>query len=225
MWSGGYEMSAIKNTPGTTTVDCMRHSSDHTTMLSWDPRPGFHGASSLAVDGESFVQQKSLTQIAQYAQHQSSIQCIGQAANDLDSQSVVDNIEDMPDQDSHQLRPVASSNIIDLTMDSSDSDENMDSSTVIGTLLKSGRFKCHYTRCLRSSFGRQAELRRHYDGTHAIVKHTFWCQVPFCNRSSGVGGRAFHRKDKLRDHVRAMHGGIAVPVQSPDTKVADPLLV
>jgi hypothetical protein len=95
---------------------------------------------------------------------------------------------------------------IDLTGETSDSDEQDDAEVIIGSLLKSGRIKCTSRRCVRRSFGRQAELRRHYHGAHAPVKLTHWCPVPLCERSSGAGGRPFHRKDKLRDHVRTMHG-------------------
>ncbi|KAF2029279.1 hypothetical protein EK21DRAFT_21974, partial [Setomelanomma holmii] len=71
------------------------------------------------------------------------------------------------------------------------------------------RFKCNGRRCLRKSFGRQAELRRHYNSAHASTKRTYWCLEPSCERFNGTGRRAFHRKDKLRDHVRQKHSNIA----------------
>jgi hypothetical protein len=98
-------------------------------------------------------------------------------------------------------RPVPT--FIDLTNDTSDSDDAR-GETVIGTLLMNGRFKCRESACNGVSFGRQAELRRHYGNTHSKT-HEFWCEVPLCDRSQVVGHYPFHRKDKLADHVRAMH--------------------
>jgi hypothetical protein len=42
-----------------------------------------------------------------------------------------------------------------------------DPETVIGSVLKNGRLTCSNSLCAGKSFGRQAELNRHYDTTHA----------------------------------------------------------
>jgi hypothetical protein len=96
-------------------------------------------------------------------------------------------------------------NFIDLTGDISDSEGDVDSETVIGFVLGNGRFRCQDRCCRHKTFRRLAELRRHYESTHA-KKLAFWCGVPSCDRSRGLGQRPFHRKDKLNNHVRAMHG-------------------
>jgi hypothetical protein len=80
-----------------------------------------------------------------------------------------------------------------------------DSDAAIGTALKNGKFKCILERCARKTFKRQAELRRHYKTIHAAQKPEFWCNVLSCDRSVAAGGRPFHRKDKLQDHVQRMH--------------------
>ncbi|KAH7070545.1 hypothetical protein BKA63DRAFT_493568 [Paraphoma chrysanthemicola] len=106
--------------------------------------------------------------------------------------------------------PSLTSNVVDLIVGNlandsgTSSDDDLD--VTIGSVLKSGRFKCTTHKCRYKSFGRKAELQRHYDGTHAPRKRTFWCPVPLCKRSAGCGGKAFHREDKLRDHTRTMHG-------------------
>lgn len=86
----------------------------------------------------------------------------------------------------------------------SDSD---DSDTAIGTALKNGRFKCNMPQCATKSYKRPAELRRHYNTRHAADKPEFWCEVLHCDRSAGTGGRPFHRKYRLQDHMRKLHGG------------------
>jgi hypothetical protein len=77
--------------------------------------------------------------------------------------------------------------------------------TVIGSMYHSGRFKCLHPGCARKSFGRQAELKRHHETIHATQKPAYWCRVPSCERSRARGGYPFTRRDKLNDHVRAMH--------------------
>jgi hypothetical protein len=79
----------------------------------------------------------------------------------------------------------------------------------IGIVLNNGRYKCIRTACFRMSYNRPAELRRHYITKHALQRREFWCVEPSCERSVGIGNRPFHRKDKLRDHVRQMHCGRA----------------
>jgi hypothetical protein len=81
-----------------------------------------------------------------------------------------------------------------------------DPDTVIGSVLKSGRLTCNNPQCTGKSFGRQAELNRHYDTTHAAYKPHFWCPVAACRRSAGFGIRSFPRVDKLRNHIESMHG-------------------
>lgn len=97
--------------------------------------------------------------------------------------------------------------VIDLTLEDSDSDSDSRTDELIGRVFASGRFMCPHRQCVRKSFARLAELKRHYEGAHAPRKHTFWCHVPSCKRSRGVGQRSFPRKDKLKDHVRMAHGG------------------
>jgi hypothetical protein len=106
------------------------------------------------------------------------------------------------------IEPIASSTgptFIDLTTETSDSDADVDVEVIIGTVLKSGKFKCYNVACVGRSFGRYLELKRHYKGTHT-KELAFWCKVPSCERSQGAGRCSFPRKDKLRDHVRTVYG-------------------
>lgn len=80
-----------------------------------------------------------------------------------------------------------------------------DAVTRIGSVLSNGKFMCEDKKCAGCTFGRQAELQRHYNTIHAINKPNFWCCVSTCPRSMSAGGEAFHRKDKLIAHVRAKH--------------------
>lgn len=75
----------------------------------------------------------------------------------------------------------------------------------MGSVLDNGHFVCDDEACAGRTFGRQADLRRHYTTLHAANKPSFWCHVSSCRRSIGGGGKAFHRKDKLMAHVRSMH--------------------
>ena len=54
-----------------------------------------------------------------------------------------------------------------------------------------------------------ADLKRHHKSRHAPNRPEFFCNVDGCSRSkaggNGIGGRTFTRKDKLEDHVRAVH--------------------
>lgn len=72
-----------------------------------------------------------------------------------------------------------------------------ESDAAIGLVLAGGRFKCNHTHCFGRSFKRPAELRRHYNTTHAVRKPEFWCEVPFCERSLAAGGRPFCRGYRL----------------------------
>jgi hypothetical protein len=88
----------------------------------------------------------------------------------------------------------------------SSSNDVDDSNTAIGTVLNNGTFKCSVEQCAKKSFKRPAELKRHYNTTHAAQKPEFWCEELFCDRSAGIGGRPFHRKYRLHDHMRKIHG-------------------
>jgi hypothetical protein len=81
-----------------------------------------------------------------------------------------------------------------------------DPETVIGSVLKNGRLTCSNPLCTGKSFGRQAELNRHYDTTHAAYKPEFWCPVTTCRRSACLGIRSFPRIDKLKSHIESVHG-------------------
>ncbi|KAF1843039.1 uncharacterized protein K460DRAFT_258993, partial [Cucurbitaria berberidis CBS 394.84] len=70
----------------------------------------------------------------------------------------------------------------------------------IGTVLVNGKFECNQRQCSSKTFGRPAELRRHYATIHAVQKPEFWCHIVSCERS-----KPFSRKDKLTDHVRKAH--------------------
>jgi hypothetical protein len=91
-----------------------------------------------------------------------------------------------------------------LAEQSSQSSES-DSDIAIGTAMKNGQYKCVNTLCAKRSFKRPAELKRHYHTTHAVEKPEFWCEVTLCNRSAAAGGKPFHRKYRLQDHMRKMH--------------------
>jgi hypothetical protein len=82
-----------------------------------------------------------------------------------------------------------------------DSDSDQD----IGAVLKNGKYRCNVLACAEKIYKRPAELRRHYNTIHAAQKPEFWCQVMFCNRSAAAGGKTFHRKYRLQDHMRKMH--------------------
>jgi hypothetical protein len=100
------------------------------------------------------------------------------------------------------------SNVLDLTNEASETDTNINSEVVIGSVMSNGCFKCVVQGCYRRSFGRQAELRRHYYGAHTN-KLGYWCETAGCPRSKEMGYRPFPRKDKLMSHVRKVHGGVA----------------
>ncbi|KAH7413587.1 hypothetical protein DE146DRAFT_638100 [Phaeosphaeria sp. MPI-PUGE-AT-0046c] len=88
-----------------------------------------------------------------------------------------------------------------------DSSDNDDSETAIGTAMKNGRFKCNMVQCGTKSYKRLGELRRHYNTRHAAQKPEFWCKELHCDRSAAEGGRPFHRKYRLQDHMRKLHSG------------------
>lgn len=80
----------------------------------------------------------------------------------------------------------------------------------IGLVFENKRkFKCNKTDCKDLTFGRMADLRRHYDQTHATHRVQFYCSVSGCSRShapTGGRGRSFGtRKDKRDEHERTVH--------------------
>jgi hypothetical protein len=77
---------------------------------------------------------------------------------------------------------------------------------VIGSVLMNGKFKCNHTQCEYKMFSRPAELKRHHATTHAYQRPQHWCPSLGCERSMAIGSKAFSRKDKLKDHLRQMHG-------------------
>jgi hypothetical protein len=103
--------------------------------------------------------------------------------------------------------PTTTPEVVDIIGDMPESvtDTDVDVDVVVGSVLKSRRLKCAKLTCGRT-FGRMAELRRHYNGTHVKKRGPYWCEEPLCKRSKGLGHRSFHRKDKLKDHVRMVHG-------------------
>ncbi|KAH7070543.1 hypothetical protein BKA63DRAFT_493567 [Paraphoma chrysanthemicola] len=72
-------------------------------------------------------------------------------------------------------------------------------------------FRCSNFACRSKSFGRWAELKRHYNAAHAVTPVIYWCEVGGCERSEGMGDRPFPRKDKLGDHVEKIHGASGRP--------------
>lgn len=71
------------------------------------------------------------------------------------------------------------------------------------------KFKCNKSECKDLQFGRMADLRRHYDQTHAKNRLQYFCSVSGCSRShasTGGRGRSFGtRKDKRDEHERNVH--------------------
>lgn len=66
-------------------------------------------------------------------------------------------------------------------------------------------FKCSMPECDGTTFKRWFELKRHYNGAHAEEGEVHWCGVVGCQRNE-ADGRPFPRKDKLKDHLRKVHG-------------------
>lgn len=94
-------------------------------------------------------------------------------------------------------------NMIDLT-------DAQDYPNKVGSVLENGKFMCDYDKCAGRTFARYPEFRRHYTTIHAARKPNFWCEVPQCRRSVGGRGNAFHRRDKLMEHVRSMHPEVVI---------------
>jgi hypothetical protein len=66
-------------------------------------------------------------------------------------------------------------------------------------------FQCDDPACKKQTFSRWYDFRRHFNGAHAAAPTVYWCDVEGCPRSRAVGDRPFPRKDKLGDHVEAVH--------------------
>jgi hypothetical protein len=97
------------------------------------------------------------------------------------------------------------------TTSHADSFSNVDSSGIasprtIGYVTSSSTFRCTYEKCSTKSFGRQAELRRHYGTCHTTPKPVFWCPVRICTRSEHQNEQPFVRRDLMKDHVKRVHG-------------------
>lgn len=80
-----------------------------------------------------------------------------------------------------------------------------EASPVIGSMLLNGKFKCSQRECVKKTFKRAAELRRHHNTVHSTQKPEFWCLISSCERSAASGTKPFSRKDKQGDHMRKMH--------------------
>jgi hypothetical protein len=81
---------------------------------------------------------------------------------------------------------------------------------IIGHLTASAKFKCSFSSCRDLSYGRQADLRRHYDHQHADKRLEFFCTFDGCTRSKNPTGRSKgksfgSREDKMREHYRNVH--------------------
>jgi hypothetical protein len=96
------------------------------------------------------------------------------------------------------------------TAEDSSQNPDFDSDQHIGAVLKNGGCKCNKSPRASKSFKRVAELKRHYNTTHADQKPEFWCKIIFCNRSAAAGGKSFHRRYRLQAHMRTIHPGISV---------------
>lgn len=68
-------------------------------------------------------------------------------------------------------------------------------------------FQCNNTACNNVRFNRWHDLERHDNTFHNGIS-VLWCPNAECNRSKGPGHKPFPkiRKDKLKEHVRKMHG-------------------
>jgi hypothetical protein len=71
------------------------------------------------------------------------------------------------------------------------------------------KFKCNEPDCKDLTFGRMADLRRHYEQTHSKNRVQYYCSVSGCQRShastSGRGRSFGTRKDKRDEHERNVH--------------------
>ncbi|KAF2269109.1 hypothetical protein CC78DRAFT_303492 [Lojkania enalia] len=76
---------------------------------------------------------------------------------------------------------------------------------VIGHVLYNKKFKCARDSCSDITFARQADLRRHFDHTHAPNRKLHYCYYEGCQRAQGGRNTGFKRKDKRDEHMRSVH--------------------
>ncbi|KAF2687649.1 hypothetical protein K458DRAFT_238101, partial [Lentithecium fluviatile CBS 122367] len=76
-------------------------------------------------------------------------------------------------------------------------------------LADKSKFKCSKPDCKELTFGRLADLRRHFDQNHSVQREEYFCRQSGCTRShnpTGGRGRSFGaRKDKRDEHERNRH--------------------
>lgn len=82
---------------------------------------------------------------------------------------------------------------------------------VIGVILSNGsvrndKYRCHEPLCSGATFNRLADLKRHHSTRHAEARPEYWCPIDGCPRSLNGGEEAFSRRDKMKDHLRRVHG-------------------
>jgi hypothetical protein len=84
---------------------------------------------------------------------------------------------------------------------------------IIGQVTLAGKFTCLDPACANDdlTFGRQADFKRHYENLHAGRSVEYFCPEAGClrsrNASGGKKGRSFKgRKDKMKEHLRTVHG-------------------
>jgi hypothetical protein len=68
-------------------------------------------------------------------------------------------------------------------------------------------FQCKDAGCRNITFNRWYDFERHDNAFHNGTS-VLWCPEPGCNRSKAAGNKPFPmaRKDKLKEHVRKLHG-------------------
>ncbi|KAH7082244.1 hypothetical protein FB567DRAFT_530873 [Paraphoma chrysanthemicola] len=68
-------------------------------------------------------------------------------------------------------------------------------------------FRCSFVGCRNTTFRRWHDFERH-DNTFHNGTSVLWCPAYGCSRSKGHMNKSFPkaRKDKLREHVRKVHG-------------------
>ncbi|RYN71557.1 hypothetical protein AA0117_g9434 [Alternaria alternata] len=78
----------------------------------------------------------------------------------------------------------------------------------IGVIYSNGgpgdQFVCSDPTCSGITFNRVPDLKRHHSSLHDRGKQ-FWCPVDDCSRSKNGNGKPFPRKDKMSDHLEAVH--------------------
>lgn len=83
--------------------------------------------------------------------------------------------------------------------------------TIGYVLVDKKKFKCSnpMPECKERTFGRLADLRRHFEQSHSTGREEYYCRHRGCARShaqTGGRGRSFGtRKDKRDEHERNVH--------------------